>query len=81
MKNELFVGFNDIFDAEKFDVLNSMADALKSHIVNGGVVIVEHRIGNAMPEMIGHFSNVDSLDSWLKSTTLPPLKPSLDAGA
>lgn len=61
----LYVGFDDINDARAFDNLELLVDCLKTHLTEGGVVIVEHRLENAAPEMVVDLDSVAALESWL----------------
>ena len=63
---KLFIGFDDLDDARMLGSLDLMIDVLRSHLAEGGVVIVEHRFENASPEIVVTFNSADALDSWLK---------------
>lgn len=63
---KLFVGFEDFIDAKALGSQELMINVLRSHLAEGGIVIMEHRSENAPPKIVNIFNSVDELDSWLK---------------
>lgn len=63
---KLFIGFDDLEDAKMLGSLDLLIEVLKSHLADGGVVIVERRFENAPPETVVTFNSSEALDSWLR---------------